>query len=166
MAHCEDQAEKQAGQAEKLPSRTEPQYRAQERTLTKMKKSEENHPKSEDEDDDVKQKSLSIESNIGMCSLPNQLAPNIVSSTVDLVCGKPHKPSCPTGVRNSKFNVITKPQQQVFHSTEAEAPPLQRPARPTNEERVFRDGGAHFRTANQRGEQNGQPAQPEEKRKF
>ena len=90
--------------------------RKQERTLMKMKKTEENHSKLEDEDDDeedlkVEQKSLPIVFNIGMCLLPDQLDPNIVARTVDLVCGKPHKPSRPAVVRKSKFNVITKPQQ-------------------------------------------------------
>ena len=104
-----------------------------------MKKTEENHSKLEDEDDDeedlkVEQKSLPIVSNIGMCLLPDQLDPNIVARTVDLVCGKPHKPSRPRLLANQKliqslnlnnmFPTVQKLKHR--HSRDQPGPPMRR----------------------------------------
>jgi hypothetical protein len=140
-----------------LEHEEEPTYFAKTKNKPKLNTEVEKNKKNQCAD---VQKSLPTVSNIGMCLVPDELDHNVVARSVDLVCGKPHKPSRPAVVSKPKVNSITKPQQHVSHSTKAKAPPLQGPARPTNEERVFRDGGMHFRAANQRGEQTGQPARP------
>ena len=140
-----------------LEHEEEPTYFAKTKNKPKLNTEVEKNKKNQCAD---VQKSLPTVSNIGMCLVPDELDHNVVARSVDLVCGKPHKPSRPAVVSKPKVNSITKPQQHVSHSTKAKAPPLQGPARPTNEERVFRDGGMHFLAANQRGEQTGQPAWP------
>ena len=80
------------------------------------------------------QKSLPTVSNIGMCLVPDELDHNVVARSVDLVCGKPHKPSRPRLLANQKliqslnlnnmFPTVQKLKHR--HSRDQPSPPMRR----------------------------------------